>query len=131
MDSIGNFLTIIRNASLSGKETCEAPWSKMRESIAKVLKEKGFIRAYERDQNQRGHKFIHITLKYVDQDAVPAITVINRKSKPGRRLYYGHKEIPRVLGGLGISILSTSNGVVSDHEARNQNVGGELICQIW
>ena len=131
MDTIGDFLTIIRNASVAGKDTCSAPWSKMRESIAKILKNNGFIRSYWNEEDSRGHKSLMIALKHVEGVDATAITEINRKSKPGRRMYYSYSEIPRVLGGLGVSILSTSKGVISDRDARSQKVGGELICQVW
>ena len=127
-DSIGDFLTIIRNASSAGKEACSASWSKIREGIAKILKEEGYIADFAVD-GDKAQKKLTITLKYSNE--VPAITKIERVSKPGRRLYYSCTDIPRVLGGLGISILTTSRGVLSDKEARANKAGGELICKVW
>jgi len=128
-DPISDFLTRIRNASLAGKEQCIAQHSKLRESLLAILLSEGFIRGYESSKDERGHKTLVVQLKYVD--SVPAITGIERASRPGRRLYYRYREIPRVLGGLGVSILTTPKGLLNDREARRQQVGGELICNIW
>lgn len=128
-DTIGDFLTIIRNASMARKDECTAQLSKMRLSIAKILKQEGFILDYKEGQDNKGFKQISLTLKY-DKN-IPAITGIERHSTPGRRLYYGVREIPRVLGGLGLAILTTSKGVMRARDAREQGVGGELICKVW
>ena len=128
-DTIGDFLTIIRNASMAEKSECTAPLSKMRLSIAKILKQEGFILDYSEAEDAKGFKQISLKLKYVNN--TPAITGIERHSTPGRRLYYGVREIPRVLGGLGVAILTTSKGVMRARDAREHGVGGELICNVW
>ncbi len=128
-DPISDFLTRIRNASSAGKAECHAQHSKMKEAIAGILKEEGFIRAFRSDEDERGHKLIVVELKYVD--GTPAIAGIQRVSKPGRRLYYRREDIPRVLEGLGVGILTTSHGLMKDTEARRNRVGGELVCTVW
>ncbi len=125
-DTIGDFLTVLRNASRANKETCAVQYSKIREGIARILKEEGYIEDFARvDEGKQ----LEVRLKYVNNSA--AITGIQRHSKPGRRLYYGYREIPRVLGGLGTSILTTSRGVLNDRDARRQKVGGEILCNVW
>lgn len=124
-----DFLTIIRNASRASKKQCGAQWSRVRESIAKILKDEGFINDFEVIEEKNGHKNISISLKYVNKE--PAIVGIDRMSTPGCRQYYKYRDIPRVLRGLGISILSTSRGVLKDKDARRQKAGGELLCAVW
>jgi small subunit ribosomal protein S8 len=128
-DTIGDFLTIIRNGSTARKDVCIAQHSKMRASIAAILKQEGYIRDFAEGTDARGFKTIELTLKFVEN--TPAITGIERHSKPGRRLYFGSKDIPRVLGGLGVAIVTTSKGVVRARDARELGVGGELICKVW
>lgn len=128
-DLISDFLTIIRNASMARKETCSGIYSKQLWSIAQILKEEGYIRGAREEVGENGHRAIEVTLKYVDE--VPAITTLKRWSKPGRRLYYKCDEIPRILGGLGVGILTTSEGVMADRQARERKIGGELICAAW
>ncbi|MFA5256975.1 MAG: 30S ribosomal protein S8 [Opitutales bacterium] len=128
-DTISDFITIIRNAYRANKEQCTAPYSRMHWSIAQILKQEGYVRTVIEGEDARGHKLIEITLKYVDE--VPAITGIQRHSTPGRRLYYSHDQIPRVLGGMGVAILTTSRGVMNDRTARRQKVGGEMVCSVW
>jgi len=128
-DTIGDFLTIIRNGSAARKEVCITQHSKMRAAIAAILKDEGYIKDFSEGQDARGFKTIELHLKYVG--ATPAITGIQRHSKPGRRLYYGVSEIPRVLGGLGLAILTTSKGVMRARDAREKGVGGELVCKVW
>jgi|TARA_B100001093_G_scaffold204210_1_gene196299 small subunit ribosomal protein S8 len=128
-DTIGDFLTIIRNASMAKKDVCTAQISKMRLSIAQILKKEGFISDYSESLDDKGFKQLSLHLKYVNN--VPAITGIERHSTPGRRLYYGATEIPRVLGGLGLAVMTTSKGVMRARDAREQGVGGELICKVW
>ena len=111
------------------KSECTAQLSKMRLSIAKILKQEGFILDYSEAEDAKGFKQISLKLKYVNN--TPAITGIERHSTPGRRLYYGVREIPRVLGGLGVAILTTSKGVMRARDAREHGVGGELICNVW
>jgi small subunit ribosomal protein S8 len=127
-DPISNFLTIIRNAYRAGKESCQAPYSKMHYSIGKILEEEGYIAGLEK-LDEGGRTAIKINLKYVDE--TPALSGVKRVSKPGRRLYFQSRDIPRTLGGLGIGILTTSRGIMKDRDARQQNVGGEMICAIW
>lgn len=127
-DNIGDFLTIIRNASSARKDSCSASYSKMREGIANILKNAGYIAGFE-VSGEKADKKIAITLKYVNE--IPAITQIERVSKPGRRLYYTYTDIPRVLGGMGISILTTSSGIMNDTDCRAKKAGGELICKVW
>jgi small subunit ribosomal protein S8 len=128
-DTIGDFLTIIRNSSRAGKETCTAQWSRLREGIAIILKREGFIADYKEVVDANGHRKLELSLKYVD--GTPSIADIQRLSKPGCRIYTGSDEIPSVLGGLGISILSTSKGILTNKEARRQKLGGELIAKVW
>lgn len=130
MDTIGNFITIIRNASYAANLNCDAQWSKIREGIASVLKRKGYIKDYVIKTNDKGLKKITLYLKY-DSSGNPAIVTIRRHSKPGCRKYYSVKEIPRPLNGLGMSVLSTSKGILDDKTARKEIVGGELLCEIW
>jgi small subunit ribosomal protein S8 len=128
-DPLSDFLTRIRNASSARKAECTAQHSKLKQSIAGILKDEGFIQGFESRKDERGHPQIAVKLKYVD--GTPAITGIKSVSKPGCRIYYKSTEIPRVLGGLGIGILTTSKGVVKDRDARRNKVGGELICTVW
>lgn len=128
-DTISDFLTIIRNAYRAGKPTCLGRYSKIHLAIARILMEEGYLSEVREVEDARGHRALELTLKYVED--APALTEIKRVSKPGRRLYYQAREIPRTLGGLGISILTTSRGVLKDRDARRQNVGGELICAVW
>lgn len=128
-DTIGDFLTLIRNASMARKDSCSTQHSKMRAAIADILKDEGYINDYSEGENEKGFKTLTLTLKFVDN--TPAITGIERHSTPGRRLYYGAREIPRVLGGLGVAILTTSKGVMRARDAREAGVGGELVCKVW
>ncbi len=127
-DTIGDFLTIIRNGSSAKKELVSAPYSKARESLCQIFKDEGYIKDFHVEA-EGVKKSVIVELKYVEE--VPAITGLERRSKPGRREYYGYREIPRVLGGLGIAILTTSKGVMRAREARKAKVGGELLCNIW
>lgn len=128
-DPIGDMLTRIRNACMARHTTVSMPSSKMKVAIADILKREGFIRDYE---IQEGKPFntIMLTLKYT-MDRQPVITGLKRVSKPGLRIYTGHTEIPRVRGGLGLSILSTSHGVLAGHDALQKRVGGEVLCYVW
>lgn len=128
-DTIGDFITLIRNAGAAGKEACSYPHSKLREGVANILKEEGFVTDFRATTDDSNHKYIEIDLKYVD--GTHAIVGIKRESKPGCRQYYGYREIPRVLEGLGIAILSTPKGVMDDIAARREKVGGELLCSVW
>ena len=128
-DPISDFLTHLRNASKAGLAQCVSPHSKLKESLAGILKAEGFVRDVATGTDERGHKTVVVTMKYVD--SAPVITGIKRTSTPGRRLYSGYSEIPRVLNGLGISIISTSKGLMKDQDARRQKLGGELVCTVW
>ncbi len=123
-DPIADMLSRIRNAHMALHKEVVIPTSKMKFRIVEILKEEGYIEDFVKEE-----KGIKIKLKYVD--GKPAIVGLKRMSKPGRRIYVGVKEIPRVQNGLGICIVSTPKGVLEGEQARRQNVGGELICQIW
>jgi small subunit ribosomal protein S8 len=128
-DPISDFLTRIRNASKAGREECVAPHSKFKEGLAAILKAEGYIVDYSTGADVRGHKTLVAKLKYVD--SAPVITGLRRMSTPGRRLYCRAGEIPLVLNGIGISILSTSKGLLKDQDCRRLKLGGELICNVW
>ena len=128
-DPISDFLTRLRNASKARLEECHSPHSKLKEGIAAILKSEGFISGYHDSVDELGHKTLVVKMKYVD--GTPAISGLNRASTPGRRLYFGYSDIPRVLNGLGISILSTSRGLMKDADCRRNKAGGELICNVW
>lgn len=128
-DPISDFLTHLRNASKAGLAQCVSPHSKLKESLAGILKAEGFVRDVATGTDERGHKSVIVTMKYVDN--TPVLTGLKRSSTPGRRLYTGYSEIPRVLNGLGISIISTSKGLMKDQDARRNKLGGELVCTIW
>jgi small subunit ribosomal protein S8 len=128
-DPISDFLTHLRNASKAGLAQCVSPHSKLKESLAGILKAEGFVRDVSTGTDERGHKTVVVTMKYVE--SAPVITGIKRTSTPGRRIYSGYSEIPRVLNGLGISIISTSKGLMKDQDARRQKLGGELVCTVW
>ena len=128
-DPIADMLTRIRNANPAGHQTVEIPASKMKKSIAEILKEEGYIEDFDIiDDNKQG--IIKITMKY-GANKEKVITGIKKISKPGLKVYAKANDVPRVLGGLGIAIISTSKGVVSDKEARKMGVGGEVICYVW
>ena len=128
-DPIADFLTRLRNASKAGLAECAAPHSLMKESLAGILQAEGFVREVTTGTDDRGHKTIVVKMKYVD--SAPVLTGLKRASTPGRRMYYGYSELPRVLNGLGIAIVSTSKGLMKDQEARRQKLGGELVCTVW
>ncbi len=128
-DPISDFLTRLRNASKARLDECVMPHSKLKEGIAAILKNEGYVSDLGSGQDARGHKTLIVKMKYVD--GAPAITGITRASTPGRRLYYSYSEVPRVLNGLGIAILSTSRGLMKDADCRRNKSGGELICNVW
>ena len=128
-DPIGDMLTRIRNAQMRGKSTVSTPVSKLRVWVLDVLADEGYIRGYEKTSSTDGHGAIEISLKYFD--GVPVIKELKRISKPGRRVYLSVKDIPQVRQGLGVSIVSTPQGVMSDANARAKNVGGEVICTVF
>ncbi len=128
-DPIADMLTRIRNAIMARHDFVLVPASRMKLSIARILKEEGFIGDYEVPRS-KSHREIKIYLKYMDKNE-PAISGLERVSKLGLRVYAGSKEIPRVYGGIGIAIVSTSKGVMTGQQAWRQGVGGELLCNIW
>ena len=128
-DPISDFLTHLRNASKAGLAQCVSPHSKLKESLANILKAEGFVRDVATGTDENGHKTVVVTMKYVDN--APVLTGLKRSSTPGRRLYTGYADIPRVLNGLGIAIISTSKGLLKDQDARRQKLGGELVCTVW
>ncbi len=127
-DKISDFITRIRNAGVAGHKTVEAPYSNLKQAIAEILKDNGFIADYEKVENGV-HSTIKLTLKYYNKQ--PVIRELKRISKPGRRVYVPSDRLPRVKNGLGTAIVSTSQGVVSDKQARNMNVGGEVLITVW
>ena len=128
-DPVGDLLTRIRNGQRAGKATITTPASGLRENLLRVLEREGYIRGFERQAIRAGVEELKIELKY--NEGEPVINELVRVSKPGRRVYAKIKDLPKVYNGLGISILSTPRGVMSDHEARQANVGGEVLCQIF
>jgi small subunit ribosomal protein S8 len=128
-DPIGDMLTRIRNAQGRGKSTVRTPASKMRARVLDILQQEGYIRGYEAATGANGHPELEISLKYFD--GAPVIREVKRVSTPGRRVYMGVKDIPSVRQGLGVSIVSTSRGVMSDASARAANVGGEVLCTVF
>lgn len=128
-DFVGDFLTVIRNASKAHKDKVSVPSSKLTVRIAEILKEEGFLENVKSFSEGNKH-FVRIHLKYMDGKK-SAILGIRRVSKPGRRWYVGNGEVPKVQGGLGIAIISTSKGLLTDRQARQQKVGGEFICKVW
>ena len=128
-DTIADMLTRIRNANQMRYETVEVPSSNIKKEVAKILKEEGYIKDYKvKDDNTQGT--IVLTLKYTDKKE-RVITGLKRISKPGLRVYAKAEEVPRVLNGLGIAIISTSKGIMTDKEARKENIGGEVLAYIW
>ena len=127
-DPLGDMLTRIRNAQQRGRSTVVTPASKLRARVLDVLQSEGYIRGYTEVEKDGKHE-IEIELKYYD--GAPVISEVRRISKPGRRVYSGSKDIPLVRNGLGISIVSTPKGVMSDSSARNENVGGEILCRVF
>ena len=129
-DPISDYLTRVRNAIMAQKRVVEIPTSNIKKEITKILMEKGYILNYKfEDDPVQGT--IKIALKYHPVTKIPAIRKMERASRPGLRRYAGSKELPRVLNGLGVSIISTSRGVMTDKEARVQNIGGEVLCYIY
>ena len=128
-DPIGDMIARIRNAQMRSKSKVSMPSSKQRERVAEVLKTEGFIRGYASVAHASGRNELEIELKYFD--GTPVISEIERVSKPGRRVYASVRALPRVNNGLGIAILSTPKGVMADHDARDANVGGEIICTVF
>lgn len=127
-DPIADFLIRFKNATRAEKEAFSAPYSKIKEEIARILKEEGYLWSYE-VEGEGVHRAITAKPKYLGR--TPALTDLKRVSRPGLRQFVGTQEIPRVLGGMGISIISTSKGLMTGHKARRENMGGEIIAMVW
>lgn len=128
-DPIADMLTRVRNANMAKHQTVDVPASKLKKQLANILLEEGYIKTVE-DINNDGKSVIRITLKYGEGKS-KVITGIKRISKPGLRVYAGKEELPKVLQGLGIAVISTSNGIMTDREARKLGIGGEVLCFVW
>ncbi len=129
-DTIGDMLTRIRNANLARHQTTQVPATRMTRSIATVLKEEGFIGEFEEAGDEIKRQLV-ISLKYQGKQRQPIITTLKRVSRPGLRVYSNRKDLPRVLGGIGVAIISTSSGIMTDRDARRSGVGGEVLCYVW
>jgi small subunit ribosomal protein S8 len=128
-DPISDLLNRLRNGMRAGHERVEMPASRLREDLLRVLADEGYIASYRRVE-EKGRPLLRVGLKY-DPEGEPIVTGLERVSRPGRRVYAASKEIPEVLGGLGISIISTSKGIVTGRAARESRLGGEILCNIW
>ncbi|MBW0001021.1 MAG: 30S ribosomal protein S8 [Verrucomicrobia bacterium] len=126
-DPIADYLTRLRNAARANRHDVTVPYSRIKEDISRILKQEGFIVGYEVERT--GRPQIKVTLKFINR--TPALTGLKRVSRPGLRKYVGSEDVPRVLGGMGISILSTSRGVMTGREAKREHVGGELLAVVW
>jgi small subunit ribosomal protein S8 len=131
-DPIADMLTRMRNAMMRQHQTVSVPHSKIKESLAQVLKEEGYIEDFQ-VLPEKPQAVIHIKLKYVGgrRERRPVITGLERVSRPGRRMYVGKKEIPWVLSGMGIAVITTSKGIMTGQKARQQGLGGEVLCKVW
>jgi small subunit ribosomal protein S8 len=131
-DPVADFLTRLRNAAQAQHHDVSIPSSKLKRELARILKEQGYIEGYHVEPGAPGHPGEHITvtLKYTD-DRKPVISGIQRVSRPGQRAYVDHAHIPRIQGGMGTAIISTSKGVMTGHQARQQGVGGEVVARVW
>ena len=127
-DPISDFLTRFKNATLAQKEEFSAPYSKVKEEIARILKEEGYLWSYQKE-GEGVHSEIKVKPRYLGN--TPSLKNLKRVSRPGLRRYVGCEEIPKVLGGMGIAIVSTSKGIMAGHTARKQNIGGELLALVW
>ena len=130
-DPIADLLTRIRNAIMAGHKVVEAPASNLKKEVARILFEKGYILGYKVIEDESAQNTLKIALKYNPKSKKPAIKSIQRVSRPGLRKYVGADEMPRVLNGLGVAILSTSKGLMTDKEARKENIGGEVLCYVY
>jgi small subunit ribosomal protein S8 len=130
-DPIADMLTRLRNANVAHHDTVVMPSSKLKESLAAILLREGYIAGFDvRDDEARPGRFLEVTMKYAP-DRTRTISGLRRVSKPGLRVYTGADKLPRVLGGLGVAVLSTSHGLMTDREARKRRVGGEVLCYVW
>lgn len=130
VDPITDLMNRIRNAGMAQHVSCRVPHSKMKTQILKIMQDEGFIDSFSEDKKDGVHGELVVYLRYIDDNRT-AINKMRRLSRPGRRLYAGSKDIARVKSGLGVAILSTSRGIMSDREARRLNVGGEVLCELW
>ena len=130
-DPIADYLTRVRNAQMAGHKVVEIPASNMKKAITQILHNKGYILNFKFEETDNNQGNIKVALKYSSQTKLPAMKRLIRISKPGLRKYADSKTLPRVINGLGIAILSTSKGIITDKEARNLNVGGEVICHVY
>jgi small subunit ribosomal protein S8 len=130
-DSIADMLTRVRNAAAAGHETVSMPTSRLKVEITRLLRDEGYIAKYEITDTEKPTPTLKITLKYEGTRRLPVIRGLRRSSTPGRRQYVGWQEIPRVQSGMGIAIVTTSRGVMTDRQARSLRVGGELLCLVW
>jgi small subunit ribosomal protein S8 len=130
-DTIGDMLTRIRNANMARHQRTEVPSTKLTRSVATVLKSEGYITDFEEAEPEGIKRNLVITLKYRGRNRQPIINTLKRVSKPGLRVYSNRQDLPRVLGGIGIAIISTSSGIMTDREARRTGVGGEVLCYVW
>jgi small subunit ribosomal protein S8 len=130
MDPIADLLTRIRNANMKLKEKVDIPTSKMKEGIARILKDEGFISNYKVLYNEGRQGTLRVTLKYTPTKE-PVLKGLKRVSKPGLRVYRGYEDMPRIRAGLGVNVLSTSKGLLTDRQAKEAKVGGEILCQVW
>jgi small subunit ribosomal protein S8 len=130
-DPIADYLTRVRNAQMAGHKVVEIPSSNMKKAITQILHNKGYILNFKFEETANNQGNIKVALKYSVQTKLPAMKKLIRISKPGLRKYADSKTLPRVINGLGIAILSTSKGIITDKEARNLNVGGEVICHVY
>lgn len=128
-DPLGDMLARIRNGQMANKSVIECPYSKLRENVCKVLADEGFIRAHKAEDRENNKKILLIELKYAEGRGV--IRKLDRVSRPGRRIYKNVKDMPRFYNGLGILVVSTPQGVMTDHNARAANIGGEVLCQVF
>ena len=128
-DPLGDMLTRIRNGQQAAREIVECPFSRLRENVCNVLKDEGFIRGFKVEERDGNKKYLMIQLKYAEGQGV--IRQIDRVSKPGRRVYSAVKAMPRFYNGLGIFVVSTPQGVMADYKAREANIGGEVLCQVF
>lgn len=130
MDRVANMLSTIKNTAMVGKKSIELPYTKMNEAVAKVLKEKGFLEEVKVFKEEgASHKMLHLDLKF--EGGMPRISEVRRVSKPGRRVYKTASELRRVVGGYGIAVVSTSQGVLESMDARKRKLGGEVVCEVW
>ncbi len=129
-DPIADMLTRIRNANRAGHEMADIPYSNLKKGIVEILKEEGFIKNYKVGKDKQGHPAIRVYLKKALGPLKP-LNDLQRISRPGRRVYVKSKDIPTILNNVGIAILSTSKGIMTNHQAKKENLGGELLCKVW